>query len=279
MDWPERLKLSQESLSRAERELVEFINKRPETASRMIQKDLAAAAGVSKPVVISCFRRLGFEDFRSFQESVESFFATQIDSLQASRSVRERVAAPDDLIAEAAAVDIRSLERFAKSLNPAVLKDIINHIASAEAVYLAGEGTGFYPAHYLYQRLRRYGIKTVIIDQDPRHVPDAMHPLGNKDVLMAFHYSDTDEWLRPLTALATQRGAWILIASATIHPEYVESSSCFVHVPRGELQFKNSMAVPMHFANLVLLAYEMLEREKAEFRLESLEKIRKSWNG
>lgn len=278
MDWPKRLKQYQENLSRTERELVDFINSRPETASRMIQKDLATAAGVSKPVVISCFRRLGFEDYRSFQESIESFFATQIDSLQASRSVRERVNSLDELIEEAAAVDIRSLERFDKSLDAAILKDIVEHIASADAIYLAGEGTGTYPAHYLYQRLRRYGIRTVFIDQDPRHVPDAVHPMKKGDVLMAFHYSDSDAWLRPLTALAAQRGAWTLIASATIHPDYVDSSSRFIHVPRGELQFKNSMAVPMHFANLVLLAYEMLERETAETHLESLEEIRKAWD-
>ena len=69
-----------------------------------------------------------------------------------------------------------------------------------------------------------------------------------------------------------------MLVSATIHPSYVEESDEFLHVPRGELHFKNSMAVPMAFANLLLLALEIARGEDVRERLKNLETAREAWN-
>ena len=68
-----------------------------------------------------------------------------------------------------------------------------------------------------------------------------------------------------------------MVASGTIHPDFVGGASRFLHVPRGELGFKNSMAVPMYFANLILLGYETIHRESAEESLVLFEETRRAW--
>lgn len=276
-DWHRRMELTYENLSRAEKELVDYINTRPQDAAALKQVDLASAAGVSKPVVISCFRRMGFDDYRSFRDSIEGFFSTQINSLRAAQDVRLKVESLAELVGEAAAVDIRSLERLAESLDSECLEEVVSHLSRAESVYLIGEGTGGYPAHYLAARLRRYGLKAWNIGQDSRHIPDGLQPLAAGDAVLVFHYSDRDEWLSPVLNLAEERGAWSMVVSGTIHPDFVGGASRFVHVPRGELGFKNSMAVPMHFANLLLLAYETINLEQAENSLVSFEETRRAW--
>ena len=277
-DWLERLQQGRNSLSRAEADLVAFINDHPDKVVSLTQQRLAEVAGVSKPVVISCFRHLGFDDYRSFRTSIERFFSTQIDSLRASRSVQSRVGSMEELLFEATAVDTRTLTRLGDSLSPETMERVARSCFTAESLYFCGEGTGHYPAHYVSQRLRRYGRNTVLLGEDRSHAPDTLHPLGQRDALFLFHYSDRDDWLWPILDLARERDAWTLLVSGTIHPDYVAAVTEFVHVPRGELQFKNSIAVPMHFANLILLACELLYRQETEEQLAALEDTRHAWN-
>lgn len=276
-DWLERLQRQGDSLTKTERLLVAFINDHPDRASSLPQLELAREAGVSKPVVISCFRRLGFEDYRSFQSSVELFFETQIDALNASRRVQERVDNLEELIEEARAVDVRSLERFSASLDSSKLALIADKCMGARTIYCSGEGTGHYPADFVASRLRRYGLQTLLVGEQRSHAPDSLHPLGSEDILLLFHYSDSDDWLWPILELARCRSAWTLLASGTIHPDYVAGVSSFVHVPRGELHFKNSVAIPMHFANLILLSCEVEYRSRAGEQLAAFEDTRRLW--
>ncbi|MFP4511078.1 MAG: MurR/RpiR family transcriptional regulator [Spirochaetaceae bacterium] len=273
--WHERLQNSEHDLSRTERALISFINRRPELAVRLTQQELAIEASVSKPVVINCFRKLGYESFREFQGGLEQFFSTHIDSLSASRKVTEHVHSLEELIREAVAVDTRALQRLRDAIDPSVLKHIARRMHDARVTVIMGRSTGDYPAHYLWQRLSRYGLQTSLISHDERHLAEGLHMVGPEDVLFLFHYSDDDTWLYQVERVCADRGIWTVLVSTSIHPDYVKAVDLFVHVPRGELGFKNSMAVPMHFANLVLLAYEFVYRTEVDEHLTTLESTRR----
>ena len=47
-----------------------------------------------------------------------------------------------------------------------------------------------------------------------------------------------------------------------------------IYVNRGDIEFKNSMAVPMNFANLLLLAVELSGGDKLKEKLKELENRR-----
>lgn len=275
-EWLDRLRSHEGELTRAERLLVDYMNRHPERAARVKQHELARDAGVSKPVVISCFRHLGFASFHEFQDSLEQFFSTQIDSLSASRHVTERVHSLSELVQEAAAVDTRTLERLASSLDVSALDTITRRMHDARSVFVMGPSTGRYAAHYLAQRLPRYGVPALLVPQDERHVPDTLHSITADDALLLFHYSDHDAWLREIAEPAARHNAWTALVSATIHPDYVDAVDLFVHVPRGEIGFKNSMAVPMHFASMLLLAYELVFQDEVDGHLTELESTRRA---
>jgi len=274
-EWLERLRKGEDDLSRTERALIDFANRRPELAARLTQQELAVEAGVSKPVVINCFRKLGYENYREFQSRLEEFFSTQIDSLSASRKVTERVHTLGNLIDEASAVDAGALQRLREAVDPAVLEQIARRLHDARSILTMGRSTGHYPAHYLWQRLSRYGLKASLVSQDERHLAEALHSIGSEDVVLLFQYSDDDAWLYQVARVLSDRGSWTALVSASIHPDYVDAVDLFIHVPRGEIGFKNSMAVPMHFANLVLLVYELVYRDEADEQLTTLESTRR----
>lgn len=273
--WLDHLRTNEHELSKSERVVIDYANHHPELAARVNQQELAAQAGVSKPVVISCFRKLGYQTFKDFQSSLEQFFATQIDSLSASRQVTERVHSLSQLITEAAAVDTRTLARLTESIDTGLLEEFVHRLHGARTVGVMGQSTGHLVAEYLAHRLSRYGLATMLVSRDERHLPEALHALSSDDVLVVFHYSDNDARLYQLAATKQQRKGFTVLVSATIHPDYVDSADLFVHVPRGEIGFKNSMAVPMHFANLVLLAYELIYRDEVDAYLTQLESTRR----
>ncbi len=278
LDWLDRLRRFENDLSRAESDLLRYVNANPEKVSLLTQRELAVAADVSKPVVISLFRKLGYSTHKEFQHSVEEFFSTHIDSYRASQHIRNQFETLEELISEAIQVDTRSLERLSQSLSPGTLGAMVEAITGHERVWIIGPGTAMYPAHYLSQRLRRYQIASVLIGQDSSHHLDELFPITERDLLLVFHYTDRDEWLLPVLKFAGDRGTLRMLVSATIHPSYVEESDEFIHVPRGELHFKNSMAVPMAFANLLLLALEIARGEDVRERLKNLETAREAWN-
>ena len=272
-----QLRNYEHSLSRAESDLLKYVNANPEQVGLLAQKDLAAAAEVSRPVVISLFRKLHYSSHREFQKSVEEFFSTHIDSYRASQHMQGQIETLEELINEAIEVDIRSLKRLSLILNPGSLDKIVGLITDCERVWIIGAGTADYPAHYLAQRLRRYQITSVLLGQDTTHHLDELFPITRQDMLIVFHYADKDDWLWPILRFTAERGATRMLVSETIHPRYVTESDEFIHVPRGELQFKNSMAVPMAFANILLLAVEIARGDEVRKQLLTLETARNTW--
>ncbi|WP_028974435.1 MurR/RpiR family transcriptional regulator [Spirochaeta cellobiosiphila] len=277
MSWLERLKKSEGLLSRTEEELITYINQNPDKAVRLTLSELGEAASVSKPVIINCFRKLEYKDYRSMQNGVDSFFASQIDSFKASQNVYDRIKTPHELITEAVAVEIRSLERMEMSLDRHRLEDFIKDLNERSSLFIVGEGTGKYPADYLAQRLRRYGFQAQLLSQDHAHWLDNLHPAHTGDMVIIFHYNDDDIWLRKVLGYLDRRNISVTLISGTIHPDYVDKAKFFFHISRGELNFKNSMALPMHFAHLLLLTYEFHNEEHIKESLNQLEESRNQW--
>lgn len=275
--WLDRINQHEHELSRAETTLLRYVNAHPEKVALLPQSELATEADVSRPVVISLGRKLRYASHAEFRRAVADFFSAHIDSYQASQRLQGRVETLEQLISEAIRVDVRSLERLRESVDAASLSLFVDALFACDRAWFMGPGTAHYPAHYLAQRLRRYGRSTILVGNDASHHLDELFPLGSGDLLVLFHYTDRDDWLWPALSFAGEREANRMLVSATIHPSYVAECDHFVHVPRGELQFKNSMAVPMAFVNLLLLSVEIRRHEVAHQNLKNLESARDAW--
>ena len=63
-----------------------------------------------------------------------------------------------------------------------------------------------------------------------------------------------------------------------VFPHLVNLADHVVYIDRGDIEFKNSMALPMTFTNLILLAVELKGTDTAERYLKDLEKRREMYN-
>jgi len=276
-NWAERLAARRASLTRRELDVVDFVTTHPLEASFLRQSDLCSRAGVSKPVVISCFRGLGYEDYQEFLEGIRGFYAGQIDSAQASAVALRDVPDVGALVALALDVEAATVETLRRQLRPEQVEALARLILGAESVYLYAEGSGFEPAHYLEQRLRRCGLRACLVGEDRLHLLDDLAPLGPRDLLLTFFYTQDPLMVADILDYVRQRGARSALITGTPDPELFSRTDHHLFVPRGQWNFKNSLAGPMAFAQILLLAVELLGGEELRQGLERLESTRKSF--
>jgi len=275
--WAERLSEHRETLTRREQDLIDFIAAHPHEAVFLTQAELCSRAGVSKPVVISCFRRLGYGDYQDFLRAAQGFYAGPIDSAQASAAAFQTVGTVSDLVAQALRVEAATLETLEKHLEPSQVEAVARACLAAGVIYLYAEGTGFSPAQYLAQRLRRCGLRALLVGGDRPHVLDDLAPVRRGDLFLTFCYTQDAVLVAGLLKLVGDRGAVTVLVTGTPDPDLYRRADHHLFVPRGQWNFKNSLAAPMAFAQILLLAVEFLGGPDLHHRLEGLETTRKGF--
>jgi len=272
-DWSARLAENEEKLSKKEQELVQWIKENPHQAVFSRLTDLEEQAKVSKPLIISCYKTLGYESYSDFQQGLEEFYAGQIDSYRASTVAFRDVHTVSDLLHSCLSVELAAIKTLERHIMPETLERLAKALLEANNIYIYAAGTGFYPGHYLAQRLRSLGLKAQIFGRDREHVLDDLIPLRQDDLFLSFDYTQDEKILRQILEICVQKKAKSLLVTGGLKPELCRLVQEHVFVPRGSLSFKNSMAVPMAFAQMLLLCIELLGNEKTENALKDLDRF------
>ncbi len=274
-NWAERLAGHSVALSRREVDLVAWIVAAPHEAAFLTLQELTDKAGVSKPTVISCYRQLGYQDYQEFQNGIQDFYAGQIDSYRAGAVAFRNLESLQDVINASLDVELSSIETLRNNLDLDGLEEMARGLMAARTVYMYGDGTGFYPGHYLVQRLRRCGIVTFLAGTDREHVLDELVPISGDDILLVFYYTQDAAVLRRCMEFCSSKGARIFLVTGFLEPGLCGLATKHLFVPRGNIRFKNSMATPMAFAQLLLMAVEYLGGDRIADGLRNLEMTRK----
>lgn len=277
VEWAHRVEQAHGQLTRSEQAVLDYITSYPEDVAFLALKELCEKTGTSKPKIIDLYRKLGYSSFKSFRDGIRSFYEYRIDSAHASRATFEHVDTFDSLIAEAVKVDERSLNRLAECVSSEDVEAIASDILGAGTTWVFGPGSGYYPAHFLAQRLRRYRLSVHNIELDTQHLAEELFPMRGGDTLLVFCYSRNREAVLPVMRFARERGLTIDVVSDTVLVDFVGTADRSVFVERGGVGFKNSMATPMTFANIVLLAVELAGGEKLQEELGELERAREAY--
>jgi DNA-binding MurR/RpiR family transcriptional regulator len=94
---------------------------------------------------------------------------------------------------------------------------------------------------------------------------------------MAFDYLPKNTILERVLKYAEDAGAGSILVSDQLDVRLVNSADSVIVVNRGEINFKNSMAVPMAFANLLILTIELIGGERIQADLMEIEEKREKF--
>ena len=276
-EWAKKLSKALPTLTRTEQEFADFVNTNPQETAFMSLREVAEKSGISRPKIIDFFRKLGFENFQEFKTSIQNFYKQHIDSYKASTTTFKKIKSLSELLDSAVEIETKSLQRLKENINEKDLSDIAESILKAGSVFLFGPGTGFYPAHYLNRRLKRYKIDVHLVSEDRHHTAEELYPMKENDLLIVFNYFTKDNIFDKVMSWGKDAGCRIIMITERVYPHLVNLADHVFYIDRGDIQFKNSMAIPMTFANLILLAVEMKGTDTVEGYLKNLEKRRETF--
>ncbi len=277
-EWAHKLSEVLPHLTRTEREFSDFVNSYPHETAFMSLREVAEKSGVSRPKIIEFFRKLGFNSFQEFRTSVQNFYKQHIDSYRASTITFKKIKTITELIDATVEIETKSLLRMKENISEEDLSEIAESILSARRIFIFGPGTGFYPAHYLSQRLKRYKADIHLISSDLQHLAEELYPLAKDDILIVFKYSPQEDIFSKVMAWGKDTGCPVIMVTEQVFPHLVNLANHVIYIDRGDIEFKNSMAIPMTFTNLILLAVEMKGTGTVEGYLKDLEKRRETYN-
>lgn len=277
-EWAHKLSEVLPDLTRTERTFSDYVNSNPHETAFMSLREVAEKSGVSRPTIIEFFRKLGFKNFQEFRASIQNFYKQHIDSYKASSITFKKIKTLTELIDAAVEIETKSLRRMKENISEDDLSKIAENILNANSVYIFGPGTGFYPAHYLSQRLKRYKVDIHLISSDLQHAAEELYPIQAEDIIIIFNYFAREDIFSSIMKWTKDSGCKIIMITDQVYPHLVNLAHHVVYVDRGDIEFKNSMALPMTFANLILLAVEMTGTDTVKGYLKELEKKREKYN-
>lgn len=274
-NWSVRLEKYGKELSHREQDLIQWINQNPHEAAFFRLSELEQQADISKPLIISCYRRLGYVTYQDFCRGIQEFYSGQIDSYRASTVALRDIDSMASLVKACLSVELSAIQNLQSHLDLKAFEKAVSMILQAPCTYVYGAGSGFYPAHYLVQRMHSLGLRSVLAGTDREHVMDDCMPAGPQDVFITFHYTQDHDTLQRVMDVFRQQGAFRIFISGSMSPALCRLADISMYVPRGSIRFKNSMAVPMAFSQMLLLGLELTGREQTGIALEKLDRYSK----
>lgn len=209
-----RIRIASTALSRAERQVAEFLLQKPHDALEMSIRVLALACGVSEPTVARFAQSLGFDGFRSFKLAFAKSLATGIPYLHLDVNQADQV---KDVLPKVFDRTIAALMEARNNANPASFEAAVQLLARARRIECYGLGYSGALATDAQLKFFRFGIPTTVFCD--AHLQAQSACLLNSDcVVVAFSRTGRTRDLIHSVQLAKQAGAKVLVLCASGAP-------------------------------------------------------------
>ncbi len=209
-----RIRIASTALSRAERQVAEFLLQKPHDALEMSIRVLAQACDVSEPTVARFSQSMGFEGFKTFKMAFAKSLATGIPYLHLDVNQADHVR---DVLPKVFDRTIAALMEARNSANLVNFEAAVNLLARARRIECYGLGYSGALAIDAQLKFFRFGIPTTVFCDG--HLQAQSASLLNSDCLVvAFSRTGRTHDLIRSVQLAKNAGAKILVLCASGGP-------------------------------------------------------------
>lgn len=224
-----RLRAATTELSRAERQVAEFLLQKPHDGVSMPIRVLAQACNVSEPTVVRFSLSMGFNGFKAFKLAFAKSLATGIPYLHLDVNQADSVR---DVLPKVFDRTIAALMEARNAANLTSFETAAQLLANAKRIECYGLGYSGALAVDAQLKFFRFGIPTTVFCD--AHLQAQSAVLLNKDcVVVAFSRSGhTREMIRSVQ-LAKNSGAKIIVLSAP-HAPLVELADVHLAIDREQ---------------------------------------------
>lgn len=213
--------------------------------------ELAARAGVSAPTVIRCVKKLGFESYPDFQNSLHDEVQSSFERVIAA--VPDNVADEPGLDADIDAVLTHSVHRTVGFAQQAEINQLAELIAGSKSGVLCLGGrvsqaiAMVFQAHLL--RLRR---NVELVSTNPVERAERLMDVGKNDVVVVFDFTPYDPQALSFAKLAVERKASVICFTDLDQSPVAEHAQLVACADSHEIAGIPSLTAALCVAEIVL---------------------------
>ena len=209
-----RIRTASTALSRAERQVAEFLLQKPHDALEMSIRVLAQACDVSEPTVARFSQSMGFDGFKTFKLAFAKSLATGIPYLHLDVNQADQV---KDVLPKVFDRTIAALMEARNHADTASFEAAVNLLARARRIECYGLGYSGALAIDAQLKFFRFGIPTTVFCD--AHLQAQSASLLNSDcVVVAFSRTGRTRDIINSVQLAKNAGAKVLVLCASGGP-------------------------------------------------------------
>ncbi|WP_394778741.1 SIS domain-containing protein [Undibacterium sp.] len=206
-----RIRTASTALSRAERQVAEFLLQKPHDSLEMSIRVLAQACDVSEPTVARFSQSMGFEGFKSFKLAFAKSLATGIPYLHLDVNQADQVR---DVLPKVFDRTIATLMEARNTANTSTFEAAVSLLSRARRIECYGLGYSGALAIDAQLKFFRFGIPTTVFCD--AHLQAQSATLLNSDcVVVAFSRTGRTRDMIRSVQLAKNAGAKVLVLCAS----------------------------------------------------------------
>lgn len=272
MSVTELIRAEQADMTRSERLVAIFVLEHMHDILFFTLDELARQTDVSTTSVLRFCRRLGFDGFKQFQQTVRSELKHSPDLLDKF----QRTTAGDALLAQTVQRGIGCIQQTFRELPFDLLAEAVDRLAKARRVYTFGMRESRALAEYACSRLLTVRPDVSVYQDGYGGNVESLLSVTSEDVFVVYLFHRyTRQTLQLLETLKQRQVQIILVTSPP-----VDAVACFAtvllpcKVDVGGI--KNSALAPICLADYLCNAVAMVDMEKTEQRMQQSEKLFRS---
>ena len=209
-----RIRIATTQLSRAERQVAEFLLKKPHDVVAMPIRVLAQACDVSEPTIVRFSLSMGFDGFKSFKLAFAKSLATGVPYLHLDVNQADSI---KDVLPKVFDRTIATLMQARNAANTDAFEAAVALLASAKRIECYGLGYSGALAIDAQLKFFRFGIPTTVFCD--AHLQAQSASLLNKDcVVVAFSRTGRTRDIIRNVQIAKNAGAKVLVLCASNAP-------------------------------------------------------------
>ncbi len=270
----ERINGCFDSMTKSERQVATHFLGHSSSFALLTLDRIATEVQMSTTTIIRFCRRLGFEGYKDFQETLRIDLKFHQPDL-ADKFQRTAGNSGDELLTQTVRQDLACIQQTFRDIPHPSLKEAAKRIASAERLFTLGMRESYALAHYAYTRFMTVRSDTYIMNTANGDIESVLN-LREGDVCLLFLFHRYTRQMLQLLPLIKQQGAFIIAVTSPPCDELEPYASVILPCRVDASGIKNTAIAPICLTDYLCNAVAVINGEKTLHHIKRTEDIFKA---
>ena len=261
-----------DDMTKTERRIAAFFQEHLNDFAFLTLDRLAAAINISTTSVIRFCRRLGFQGFKDFQESLRSDIMHQPDLLDKFQRTQSSLMS-DELLARTVQQGVLCIESSFHAIPYETLAESVRLLLQAGRIFTFGMKESYALAHYAYTRLLTVRDNVFILNAGYNGEVESILSLTPEDVCLVFLFHRYTKMTLQILPLLQKQGAKIILVTSAPFDQVEKYSTLLIPCLVDAGGIKNSALAPICLADFLCNALAVQNGDATLHYMQRSEKL------